>query len=155
VAGLSRYTDFMKVLLSGIVILLVFAGAYLLVKERAAAPVREEATQTASSTEPAFTWRLSYHESNDENPPRTDVALIAGTDVYDIGSYPGSCSEIAPAQRLEGEVSAVLCWWAGGGDELGVFKENGKYVVKLGAQDEPTDESQGFRGDFKQLLVLE
>lgn len=81
---------------------------------------------------------------------------------YDVGTYTGDCFEIAKSkwELLENEISGVICGWADWGDEIGVFKEGNKFVIKhgtLGAgrpatEDEPA--IPNFRGDFKPLLEM-
>jgi len=145
----------------GIVLILValvlVALGFVLMKQRAMAPVpTAENQQMNTETAPmSFSWRFVTTESEDGLPPRTQVALISNGDVYDAGAYAGSCAEIANENLLEGEVSAVLCWWAGGGDELGIFKEGDRYVLKRGVQEEPTAEGDGFRGNFQEIAVIE
>lgn len=99
-----------------------------------------------------FTWSF---ETNDEgDTPRTKVTLQHAGETKEIGTYNGSCSEIAAENLQENQVSGVLCWWAGAGDEIGVFKEGGEYVVKVGVQEESTAESEGFRGNFDTEVQL-
>ena len=40
------------------------------------------------------------------------------------------CSVNASLPRDAKELSKVVCWWGGGGHELGVFVEGEKYLVK-------------------------
>lgn len=90
--------------------------------------------------------------------PKTRVTLTFNGKSYDVGTYTGTCSPLdattGESSLLPHEVSGVLCWWAGGGDEIGVFYENNSYVVKVGKQDEGDAKSPGFRGDFKMLLTF-
>lgn len=89
--------------------------------------------------------------------PKTKVSLKAGNEsVREVGTYTGSCSEITATSwtLLENEKSGVICWWAGGGNEIGIFEENGKSVVKVGDLDEGTAETPGLRGNFKTVFQL-
>ena len=137
------------IVLAGVIlaISLVFLGPTSSGPETPQSPAR--ATQDRT-----FAWRFVTKEAEGELPPRTQVALITNGEVYDLGEYAGSCAELSNDQRLSGEVAGVLCWWAGVGDELGVFLEKGSYVVKHGVQEEPTAESEGSRGNFEQMVVL-
>lgn len=82
---------------------------------------------------------------------------------YDVGTYTGDCFEIAKSrwELLENEIAGVICGWGGAGDEIGVFKENGKFVIKHGTLAEGAPATEGspavphFRGDFKPLLAIE
>jgi hypothetical protein len=139
-------------LLIGIVAL-VLIGGFAVANHKAAAPVEE--THTASSTPRTFAWRFETVESPDGVlPPKTQVALITGGDVYNFGSYAGTCAEIKDENLLQGEVAGVLCWWAGHGDEVAVFKDGEEYTVMLGSQEESTAEGDGFRGDFKEIVRI-
>jgi hypothetical protein len=115
-----------------------------------------ESTEATPSAQAArtFDWRFATTESDDGMPPRTQVDFITNGDVYDAGAYAGSCAEIAAENLLPNEVSGVVCWWAGGGDEIAVFKEGERYVLKHGFQEESTDESDGLRGDFTELAAI-
>jgi hypothetical protein len=148
----------MKKALTVILIAVVLIGiAFVLVHQKAQAPAPAPESQTATTTaaQPTFSWRFETKNSEGGLPPSTQVALFAGGNAYDAGTYAGSCSEIAAANLLAGEVSGVLCWYAGGGDEIGVFRdENNNYFLLHGTQDEGTAEGGGSRGDFKQIAVI-
>lgn len=85
--------------------------------------------------------------------PQTAVNLrIAGVDVP-LGTFTGTCFTIKGSswELLQNELSGAICWWAGGGIELGVFNEGGNLVLKRGEIEEGTAEGGGFRGNFKPL----
>lgn len=130
------------VAIAGIVLL----GALFVMRGGSAPP-----PDTAERT---FSWRLEPREPDGTLPPSTHVSLITGGDIYDLGRYAGSCAQVPDEELLPGEVAALLCWWAGAGDEIGVFKEGDRYVVKQGIQEEGTAEGDGFRGDFQELVTL-
>jgi hypothetical protein len=71
---------------------------------------------------------------------------------YNVGVFDGSCAEVPFSELLKDEVDGVFCWWAGGGIELGVFNEGGKFVMKKGKVEEGTAEGNGFRGDFEVMF---
>ncbi|HEY0011111.1 MAG TPA: hypothetical protein VGB97_04385 [Candidatus Paceibacterota bacterium] len=131
--------------------IVLFVCGFVLLKERAV-----EAPEAPAAALRTFSWRFETKESasDDGSPPRTHVTLFTGGAAYDLGNYAGSCAEMTAEQFLPGEEAGVLCWWAGAGDEIGIFKEDKGYVVKLGLQEEGTAESPGFRGDFIELVVL-
>lgn len=146
-----------KTLIFLAIILALLAVGFAIVKRHAIAPapVQEEQATTATA-EPHFSWRFETDESGDGLAPKTQVALFDGKNAYDAGTYAGSCSEIAKENLLPGEISGVLCWFAGGGDEIGVFAhEDGGYDLMHGVQEEGTAESEGFRGDFKVIAVIQ
>jgi hypothetical protein len=100
-------------------------------------------------------WGFDSVPVEDGQHPITKVTLRVKDKEYDAGSYDGTCARITePTQLLEGEIAGVLCWFAGTGDEVGVFEEDNKFVVKHGEVEEPNEESQGFRGNFAPLFTL-
>src|SRR5262245_9515984 len=133
-----------------VVIAVLLAAAAYVLYTKPVAPAGEE----------HFAWKITQLPESTEVPgmPRTGIALETSSKVYPIGEYDGSCFEIAGGAEgwslQAGEKSGVICWWAGGGNEVGVFEENGKLVVKEGQLDEGTAETPGFRGNYKTLLEL-
>lgn len=103
-----------------------------------------------------YSWTFTdngYNEATYANS--TNVTLTVNGKIYNIGTYNGSCAELESEALDENQAAGVLCWWAGAGDEIGIFTENGKLVVKHGDHEEPTAESQGFRGNFETILDLQ
>lgn len=121
------------------------------------------AVTSSLSTPPAATGReLSWSfaaqpEDAATGMPRTRVTLARGAASYDLGTHDGTCFVVEDsAWTLQaGEVSGAICWFAGGGIELGVFEENGKLVVKKGDVDEGSAEGGGFRGNFAAVRTLD
>lgn len=104
-----------------------------------------------------YEWQFS-EVGTDENTgaPRTSVTLLSGGKVYSAGTYEGSCSEIEKSswELQSGEKTGVICWFAGGSSEIGVFEEGGKTVVKMGELSEGDAETPGFRGNFQTIFEL-
>lgn len=116
--------------------------------------------ETAPSDLDKLIW--SFEELKPENEadaPRTAVMLLEGEAdrKHNVGTYDGSCSVIEASAwtLLENEKTGVICWWAGGGKEIGVFEEDGKLVVKVGELEEGNEEVDGFRGNFELLFPLD
>lgn len=88
--------------------------------------------------------------------PQTRVSLFYNGTINNLGVFEGSCAALEDGGQalLPNEQSGVLCWYAGGGIEIGVFLEDTVLVVKKGFVDEGTAESEGFRGNFSDLLTL-
>ncbi len=103
-----------------------------------------------------FEWTFESKGENAEGMPSTEVALWRGDSIYPAGTYAGSCSIIEESawELVEGELTGVICWFAGGGNEIGVFEENGTYAVKVGDLDEGSAEEPGFRGNFRTLFTI-
>lgn len=103
-----------------------------------------------------FEWKLTELPETGE-VPRTAIALTYRGSIFSAGEYEGNCFVIENSdwQLLEKELSGVICWWAGGGTEIGVFDEGGEYpVAKSGDVEEGSAEVQGFRGNFKEIFRL-
>lgn len=144
----------------------VAAGlGYLLMKNSTPVPVAETATTTDMnvSEQPAVTtpvrtyaWAFTPAGTGSASEDRTKVTLTTGGKTYDAGTYSGSCVVIADAELKDAnELTGVLCYFAGAGDEVGVFEENGKIVIRAGEVMEPTGEGGPFRGNFKTLVEVQ
>jgi len=105
---------------------------------------------------PYFDWTFTV-KPEVQGMPQTAVQLSSNGHVYDLGTYTGSCSRIGDSSwpLVVGEVDGAICWYAGGGDEIGIFKEGVNFVVKKGVLDEGSAETPGVRGNFTTLITLE
>lgn len=89
----------------------------------------------------------------------TEIKIqINGAEKY-VGKFNGSCANIDTISSsgwslLENEISAVICWFAGGGEEFGLFKENDKLFIKRGQLDEGSAEVEPFRGNFETIMKI-
>lgn len=141
-----------------IVLILIIIGAVWLIM--APAPVADTSTETSASTEKrVFTWNITEMSEDPAAPgvPRSSVSLSSGSQTYPVGEFEGSCAEIDGTSwtLVEGEKTGVICWWAGGGSEVGVFEEGSELVIKVGILDEGSAEIPGFRGDFQTIATIE
>ncbi len=131
--------------LAGLVAIIVVAGGFYIWNNKAQAPAGEKR---------AMHWTFTDAGENTAGNPQTKVSLNDRV----IGTYEGSCSEIDGSgwTLLAGEVSGVICWFAGGGKEVGVFAlESGDgYEVMEGDLDEGSAEVAGTRGNFKILFTI-
>ncbi len=64
----------------------------------------------------------------------------------------GSCFEREELEKNMGEIAGIRCWWAGAGDDVGVFQESEKLSIKHRELDEGSAEDGPFIGDFKILF---
>jgi hypothetical protein len=115
-------------------------------------------TSTVTTSPTAFAWEFKDAGTDQAaQAPLTTVSIkkMDGS-VRTIGTYQGSCATIDGTSwsLLQGESSGVICWWAGGGTELGAFNESGTTVIKSGGIDEGSEEDPGVRGNFKTLFSL-
>lgn len=125
-------------------------------------------TTTSSFVETSsITWKFDAAGVDAQAVPLTNVTLIVGDKTYPVGKYQRTCKVISDLSSpwfgtsvIEGEtgteVSGVRCYYGGGGDEIGVFKEGTALVVKRGEISEPQGPGSGgaFRGNFETLFTL-
>lgn len=106
-----------------------------------------------------FLWKTTSLGSDDmTSAPLTRVTLVdthTGKS-HDAGIQSGSCAVIEQSawKLLDQEISGVICWWAGGGTEIGVFQEGDALRIKTGLVEEGTAETAGSRGGFKTMFSL-
>ncbi len=140
------------------VLLLVLAAWWTFNFQPQEAP--PEDTSAATSTEPVSQWQWEFDSAGESaGVPKTNVTLRNGGTSYAIGATEGSCFDITRSDwKLladQGELAGAICWFAGGGTEIGVFSDGGRALVKIGAVDEGTAESPGVRGDFRTLFAID
>jgi len=142
-------------------VVLLIAIYFVFTTDKAQAP--SVATSTAQSAQAkVFSWSLEDAGTDESiGAPRTKISLVADGVAYDAGTYNGSCQTITAnggvdgKGLLTGEIAGVQCWFAGGGDEIGIFNEDGALVLKHGFLDEPQgDGTGGTRGGFTAILSL-
>ena len=158
----------MKNLLPGIVaalVILVAVSSYLAISLRKQSEMQQPAaatttTASAITASTTFTWSFAdagASTSSDAPTTRVTLTLPEFQKSFEVGTYQGSCSPLEPLgnmQLLPGEITAAVCWFAGGGDEIGLFKEGESYVIKAGLLDEGNPDTQGYRGSFNTVLEL-
>lgn len=102
-------------------------------------------TSAPAVSDGAYQWR--FVDWGGDEKPQTQVSLVYKGHTYTIGTYDGSCA-VMQDDYLSYEKSKVVCWFAGGGHEVGVFEEPGQTVVRVGDVDEGASGIEGFRGNF-------
>lgn len=141
----------------GVLILVIIAAVWLI---KTPAP-SDLAADRGINEKNSVAWRFDSagESATTTGAQLTKVTLVWNGRDYDAGTYLGSCFELRGTppfeHMLENEVAGVLCWYAGGGDEIGVFKEGAGFVIKRGEQSEPAADFDGFRGNFKTIATLE
>ena len=124
------------------IVIVLGAGAYFALKHKAARPPGPL----------SYDWQFADKSTTGQT--RTQVTLLAGGNSYSVGSYDGTCQE-QTTDYLEYEKAKVVCWFAGGGHEVGVFEVPGSSpTVKVGDIDEGSAETAGFRGNFMVVKTL-
>lgn len=100
---------------------------------------------------PKYSWEFLQIEEQADGIPRVSVQFWAGNKPRTVGTFEGSCSA-SREDLLPNELEKVVCWYAGGGTEIGLFREGERFVVKRGDLDEGSAEVAGLRGNFEALF---
>jgi hypothetical protein len=127
--------------IGALIIIILGAVAFIVFKHDTGTPAGLSATATST-----YQWWFADKSQGDATP-QTQVTLVSGGKSYVIGTYEGTCAEMS-GDYLQYEKSKVICWFAGGGHEVGVFEEPGQVVVRVGEVDEGASGVPGFRGNF-------
>ncbi len=155
-----------KNIVIAVLLIVAAAGVYYWYGSNVGLPVMQQMEQTGTTANGAESPTTAKHsvawkfeqvsEDKETGAIKTKVTVTWDGTSHDAGTYEGSCAEIDGSNGTlsDGEVSGALCWYAGAGDEIGVFSENGTFVLKHGEQQEPSGEGEGFRGNFKVLMSL-
>lgn len=98
------------------------------------------------------TWKFENAPEDDSGIPSTKVSVQIQQNIYTLGTYQGTCSVRSNLDVFE--LSGALCWYAGFGDEFGVYKENNRIIIKHRQVDEGTAETGVQKGNFEALLTL-
>ena len=102
------------------------------------------------TTSPDIRWTYDSKYSDDTDPT-TQVTVQIDGKKHDVGTYPGSCFEREELEKNMSEIASIRCWWAGSGDDIGVFLEQGQYYIKHRGLDEGNAEEKAFIGEFQTL----
>ncbi len=127
----------MKIILwvVGILVLLIggfFAlNSYIYHEKQGDSPAGIQEEKAPES--PRFDWVIAPSSRHEETMPWEEVYLfINGEEKMHIGEYLNCDGLVTGAlERYDGAVSVKTCWFGGGGNDFGVFFENGAYVVKV------------------------
>lgn len=155
----------MKNTILAVALLLVLGGGYYAYSQgllSSAAPQQNTAANTNAvqntndtNTEPTISWAFEDVGERDFIP-YTKVSVTVNGTMHTVGEFQGNCTELGATGGVDGkgllagELSAVQCWFAGGGDEIGVFAvEDGTLELMVGTLEEPIEGSAGFRGGFE------
>jgi hypothetical protein len=152
-----------KIIAGLVVFVLTLIGIYFVFTTDKAPAIKSGSEQATTTLQPkVLSWSFKDEDIDEAiGAPRTSVALIVDDTSYDAGTYNGSCQTITANGGVDGtglaagELTGVQCWFAGGGDEIGVFTEGDVMVLKHGELGEPQGDGTGaFRGNFTTLLTI-
>jgi len=152
----------------GILLLVgVIVGVYVFTSKQVAAPVTtvEKPEKVQATSTPVLSklvahdisWKIIETETNAYGTPHAEISVTIDGVEKVVGTYPGICHEMTASGGIdgtglvEGELAAVQCYWAGGGDEIGVFENGTGTVIKIGEMNEGTSQTLFFRGNFKAI----
>jgi hypothetical protein len=144
------------VLLAVLAILLLGGAGYVALHPDALQTLQGKNTQNAATNaKTSIAWQFTAAAEVD-GIPYTNVTAVINGKSHSAGTFQGSCSIVGVSGGVDGkgllagELAAAQCWYAGGGDEIGVFaNEDGGYEIMTGSLSEGDAETPGFRGDFK------
>lgn len=132
--------------------LLVFAGLSLaLCACNAQAPVSDTNGDTPVAAKRAgMEWQFEQTGEDASGMPETTLRLVVPS--MNVGLFTTTCSGIASTdvQDMEDSVADVQCWWAGGGDQYGVFIGDGE---KATIRHRTVDEEAGY-GEWEDVKTL-
>jgi hypothetical protein len=94
---------------------------------------------SSSYTQQDFVWKSDVLPDKD-GVPYEKISLHVRGEVYPLGMYSG-CSLSEKLVETSEPISVIGCWFAGGGYDLAVFKEQDVYVIKKLFTQETGDEA--------------
>lgn len=136
------------------VLAVILVGGYVVYQGLRDTPKTPEESREVPSS--GITFAFDPAGTDESGAPETTVSVVWGGKSYDAGTYQGNCFSIAESawELAPGEESGAICWWAGGGTEIGVFPEGNDLAVKRGFLEEGSAEVEGSRGNFTTLFLL-
>jgi hypothetical protein len=145
-----------KKLISGILVVLVILGAgYYYYSDKKPSEMPATTGKKVNQDTAQISWKTTPAPEKD-GIPQTKVEVVINGTSKTIGTYNGSCAQVGANGGIDGkglvvgELSAVQCWYAGTGDEIGVFAvEDGSVEVMIGSLGEQGEGQGLFRGDFQ------
>ncbi len=141
-----------------IVALLILGGAYFYTSRNKQVASQDKVVAPATVMEPAnkdITWSYEDMGTNKDTwATSTKVTVTVWDKSYNVGTYAGSCAPRSHDGFGKDEVSGITCWWAGGGDDIGVFNTDGKVTIQHRTLDEGTAESSGIIGNFETVISI-
>jgi hypothetical protein len=145
-----------KSIVGALLIILIGGAAWYYTAHQA--PAADAQSQQSGKIVPRWSFEQQAQQ-NEADAPRTKVTLTLGDKTYDAGTYEGTCAEVgegasASLPLQENEVAAAFCYYAGAGDEIGIFRDGDTLVLKHGEYQEPSGEGVEFRGNLRTLVTL-
>lgn len=107
-------------------------------------------TEAPMGKRAAMEWQATPTGADETGMPETTLTLTVPS--MNLELFTTTCSGIASTevQDMEDSVADVQCWWAGGGDQYGVFIGEAEQAV---VRHRTVDEEAGF-GEWEDLKSL-
>lgn len=145
-----------------IVLVVALAGlgyyCFTNIKTDIATNINNAGGKKVSQDSAQISWTITPAKEKD-GIPQTTVAVNINGSTKTVGTFNGSCTQIGASGGIDGkgllagELSAVQCWYAGAGDEIGVFAvEDGSIEILIGSLGEQEEGKGLFRGDFSSRI---
>lgn len=161
----AKIKSFMnKNLVIGVLLVVLAVGAYYMYSgdpmpslDQGAAP---EGPVSGGMAKHSIVWNFSEAGVDSATGgPKTKITLVWDGKSYDAGTYLGTCNEINGTSNggitlQDGQLSGSFCYFAGYGDEVGVFRSDDGFILMHGEYQEPSAEAPAFRGNFKTIVTL-
>lgn len=140
------------------ILLFVALAIYVVARPREILGV---ALQKISVSASDYSWTITPAGTDTSGNPKVAVALLYKNKSYPAGMYTGNCRAlgitepgIGSERKDNNEITRVQCWFAGFGDEIGVFQEKNGVVLKKGELQEGGPESPFFRGNWRTIMAI-
>ena len=117
----------MKVLLSTLILAVVLVGGFVLLNSHIYNEKQANAPNEETAATPTFSWAFEPSARYEETMPWHNLSLVVNSEPYSVGEYQGCTGE---GSTGEGIVTKTTCWFAGGGNEVAVFLEGDRYLIK-------------------------
>ncbi len=150
-----------KKIIIAVVVLVVAISAVYFYMQKTGEQAGTNRAEVLAAPAQSYKWSFVESEPDEQSVPYTTISITTNGNTRAVGKYTGSCHEVEAGQTGilsesadPNEVSRVQCWFAGGGNEIGVFKEGGRVVVKVGELGEGDAENPAFRGNFQAVLEI-
>ncbi|MFZ2886800.1 MAG: hypothetical protein WA021_03200 [Minisyncoccia bacterium] len=119
--------------------------------------MQDESNAANTESERASGGSWTFEDAGEKDGiPQTKVSYGVNGKVTAVGTFEGHCADMEGSAwtKRDGASAGAICWFAGGGTEIGVFLEGGKYVIKTAVLDEGTAEEGGVRGEMRALITI-
>ena len=135
-----------------LVCLLVIVYKYINITS---AGVKTAVVPQTSYTATDFSWQSQSLPEKD-GIPYEKITLDVKGKLFPVGQYSGCDIKSEPPTEA-GQISLKQCWFAGAGEDLAVFLENGTYVVKQRwvQESEGSDTSTPPNGPWEKLFIIQ